>query len=319
MSLIYDDLFGFSDGLCHLRVYAIDEDHAIALAVNLEDNPGPSVVNAAELLQGRIAPAFARQFRLFSIFPEFGPDWTEVISPGDDGRATHRTEVTQSEVEQLVGVPVEVPAATTCGAADLGGDDHPLLALIPDEVDEPGVLAEMEVVAVADLPWAHLPSKCANFSNFEAIRPLYDEGRDGEAPTGAHFFLALDQDQLDACPCHRHDWKAIAAAAVQLFARVDPEADHDEIRLEASRLLPEGPGRDELAFLFFDPIIWSPEAASVTNGQHRTCALKAADAPECPIVTRRRLPADPSPGDPRRRAESTIAEYWARRLGRERT
>jgi hypothetical protein len=75
-----------------------------------------------------------------------------------------------------------VPAPTEFHASDLG---HPLLALIPEAEDEPGVLAEMEAVAVADLPWAHLPSKCANFSDFEAIRVLYDDRREGEVPPPA--------------------------------------------------------------------------------------------------------------------------------------
>jgi hypothetical protein len=317
MSLIYEDLFGFAGGLCHLRVYAIDGGRAIALAVNLEDNPGPSVVNAAEVLQDRIGEVFPGACRLFSVFPEFGNDWTEVMAPGDDGRATFCAGVDQSEIERLVGASVAGPAATECRAADLVGRDHPLLALISEEEEEPGLLAEMEVVAVADLPWAHLPSKCANFQDFEGIRKLYDESHEGEVPTGAHFFLGLNPDRLAACHYHQHDWRAIAAAAVELFTRVDLQAGCDDIRREASRLLPEGSDRDELAFLFSDPIIWSPEASSVTNGQHRTCALKAGGAPECPVVTRRRLVGELRPGDPRRRAESVLAEYWARRLGRE--
>lgn len=316
MQPLFEDLFPFAGGLCHLRVYEAGDDPGIALAVNLADNPGASVVNAAEALQDRIAAVFGGDYRLFSIFPEYGDTWTEVMPPVDGDRVAFRRELAHAEIERLVGLPVAVPAPNECHAADLGGEDHPLLALVPEEEDEPGMLAEMEVVAVADLPWAHLPSKCANFSDFEAIRVLYDDSREGEVPTGAHFFLALDSERFAACPYHRHDWHAIAAASVELFTRLGPQADDDDVRREASRLLPEGPDRDELAFLFFDPIIWSPEASSVTNGQHRTCALKAAGAPECVVVTGRRFRGEVRPGDPRRRAESTLAEYWARRLGR---
>lgn len=268
----------------------------------------------------RVAAVFGDGCRLFSIFPEFDGDaWTEVMPPGDDGRATFRTDVSQAEVERLVAVPVAVPGPAECRAVDLGGEDHPLLALIPEEEAEPGMLAEMEIVAVADLPWAHLPSKCDNFPDFETIRALYDEGREGEVPAGAHFFLGLDPDRLAACHYHDHDWRAIAEAAVELFTQIVPlvQVEAHDIRREASRLLPEGPDRDELTFLFFDPIIWSPEAPSVTNGQHRICALKAADAPECPVVTGSRFMGEVRPGDLRRRAESALAEYWARRLGRE--
>lgn len=317
MQPLFEDLFPFAGGLCHLRVYEAGDHSRVALAVNLEDNPGASVVNAAEALLARIAEVFGGNYRLFSIFPECGATWTEVIPPVEDDRITFRTDIAQAEIERLVGFPVAVPAPNECRAADLGGEDHPLLALVPEEEEEPGVLAEMEVVAVADLPWAHLPSKCANFSDFEAIRALYDDSREGEVPAGAHFFLALDSERLAACSYHRHDWRAIAAASVELLSRLGPQADHDDVCREASRLLPEGPDRDELTFLFFDPIIWSPEAPSVTNGQHRTCALKAADAPECVVVTRRGFRGEVRPADPRRRAESALAEYWAHRLGRE--
>ncbi len=318
MKLIYEDLFGFAEGLCHLRVYADEDGPRVGLVVNLEDNPGLGAVNAAETLLDRISTVFGDGCRVFSIFPEFERDtWTEVIRPGDDGRVTFRNDVSLAEVEHLVDAPVRLPGPAECRAVDVVGDGHPLVALNPEEEDEPGILAEMEVVAVADLPWAHLPSKCANYSSFEAIRALYDESRGGEAPAGAHFFLSLDSDRLGACDYHRHDWRAISEAAVELFTRAGPEADRDDIRREASHLMSKDSDRDELIFLFFDPIIWSPEAPSVTNGQHRTCALKAANAPECPVVTRRRLVSEVRPGNPRRRAESTLAEYWARRLGRD--
>lgn len=315
MRPLFEDLFPFAGGLCHLRIYEAGDDPGIALAVNLEDNPGSSVVNAAEALQDRIAAVFGGNYRLFSIFPEYGDTWTEVTPPIDGDRAGFRSDISQAEVERLVGLPVAVPAATECRAIDLGGENHPLLALIPEEEDEPGVLIEMEVVAVADLPWAHLPSKCANFSDFETIRTLYDDSREGEVPAGAHFFLGLDSERLAVCPYHQHDWRAIATASVELFSRLGPQADGDDVQAEASRLLPEGPDRDELVFLFFDPIIWSPDASSVTNGQHRTCALKAAGAPECAVVTGRRFGGEVRPGNPQRRAESALVEYWVRRLG----
>lgn len=316
MPLLYEDLFGFGDGLCHLRAYSTGGEGTVVLVVNLEDNPGSSAVNAAEVLLDRIAAVFGDGFRLFSIFPEYGDEWTEILPRGTDGRATFLSDVTIEEVERLVDEPVTVPPSDRCRAADLGGEAHPLLALIPEEEDEPGRLERMEVVAVVDLPWAHLPSKCASFPDFEAIRSLYDEGREGEVPAGAHFFLDLDPDRLAACSYHQHDWKVIAEAGVELFTRLDPQADHDAIQREACRLLPEGPDRDELTFLFFDPIIWSPEAPSITNGQHRTCALKAAGAPECVVLTGRLFAGEVRRGDPRRRAESALAEYWSRRLGR---
>jgi hypothetical protein len=231
VKLIYEDLFGFAEGLCHLRVYADDAGPRVALVVNLEDNPGSGAVNAAEALLDRVAAVFGGQCRVFSIFPEFeGDPWTEVWPPGPDGRVAFRTDVSQAETEHFVDAPVSVPGPAECRAVD--GPSAP--GADPEEEDEPGVLAEMEIVAVADLPWAHLPSKCANFSDFETIRALYGGGREGEAPAGAHFFLGLDADRLAACHYHDYDWRVIAEAAVELFAQVGPDADRDDIRREAS-------------------------------------------------------------------------------------
>ena len=70
----------------------------------------------------------------------------------------------------------------------------------------------MQVVAVADLPWAHNPSKCDHFNRFEAIRGLYEESFDGHIPAGAHFFLSLDAERFRP-RYHRRDSAAIVAAA----------------------------------------------------------------------------------------------------------
>ena len=90
-----------------------------------------------------------------------------------------------------------------CTAAGLGGPRHPLLALIPAEEEPVGPFEEMGIVAVADLPWAHNPFKCAHRNRFQAIRKLYGRSFDGGVPAGAHFFLSLDADQLATCSYHK--------------------------------------------------------------------------------------------------------------------
>jgi|NGEPerStandDraft_6_1074524.scaffolds.fasta_scaffold44113_2 hypothetical protein len=166
------------------------------------------------------------------------------------------------------------------------------------------MLDEMQVVAVADLPWPHNPSKCAHIDRFNAVRGFYDKSFDGHIPAGAHFFLSLDADCLAVCAYHQHDWLAIAAASVDLLTGLPPGSDRDDVLSAAADLLPAGPDRLELGFLFSDPITWSPSTTSITNGQHRTCALKASGATLCAALTYGERDYVAAPGDTRRpRAE----------------
>lgn len=316
MASCFDDLFAFETAICHLRVYRND-GAPIALALELEDNPGLSVANGAEALARRIAEAFGDGGRLFIMFPATDATWTEVLKEPGSQRATFDLDVSHAELEQLVGETVTVPVPETCTAPALGGSRHPLLALIPAEEEQPGMLDEMQVVAVADLPWPHNPAKCAHLDRFNAIREFYDKGFDGHVPAGAHFFLSLDADHFAACPYHRHDWVAIAEASVDLLKGLSPGSDRDDVLSGAADLLPAGPDRQELAFLFSDPITWSPSTTSITNGQHRTCALKAAGARWCAVLAYGELDYMAAPADSRRRAQSAVAAYWTDKLGRD--
>ncbi len=317
MAPTFNDLFPFGMGMCHMRVYERDIGEPIALALDLDDNPGNSVGNAAGALTERITSVFGPKCRLFIFFPDDDETWIEVLEEADGSNPTFRHDVSQAEVESLAGEEVAMPTAQECTAVDLGGPDHPLLALIPVEEELPSRIEGMQVVAVADLPWAHNPSKCDHFNRFEAIRGLYEESFDGHIPAGAHFFLSLDAEQFATCRYHHHDWAAIAAASVELLEGLAPDSDRDDVLSAAAEFFPEGPEREELGFLFSDPIKWSPSAASLINGQHRTCALKAAAAPLCVALTHGELHHEVVPGEPRRRAQSALAEYWAVRLGRD--
>jgi hypothetical protein len=316
MAAHFDDLFAFETAVCHLRVFGGDAA-PIALAMELDDNPGPSVVNAAEALTRRIAQAFGGGCRLFAIFP--GPDatWTEILEEPKSKRTTFRSHVNHAEVERLAGEAVTLPHPGTCTAATLGGSRHPLLGLIPPEEELPSMLDEMQVVAVADLPWPHNPSKCAHIDRFNAVRGFYDKSFAGHIPAGAHFFLSLDADCFTACAYHEHDWLAIAAASVDLLTGLPPGSDRDDVLSAAADLLPAGPDRLELGFLFSDPITWSPSTTSITNGQHRTCALKASGATLCAALTYGERDYVAAPGDARRRAQSILGTYWVGKLGRD--
>ncbi|MGD0456060.1 MAG: hypothetical protein ABSB69_20945 [Solirubrobacteraceae bacterium] len=315
MPPIFNDLFAFDSGLCHLRVYQ-SEPSPLALATELADNPGRSLTNAAEAFASRVSDVFGAGHRLFIFFPEPAGTWTEILT-GRQGRAAQfRPGVAHEEIERLAGETVTLPAVEASSAIGLGGPDHPLLALIPPpEPDPPSTLEEMQIVSVADLPWPHNPSRCAHHARYETIRPLYDGGADGHIPAGAHFFLTLRRDDLAACRYHQNDWLAIAAASVEILAGLAPGAEPGDVIRRAEELLAEGPDQRELCWLFSHPITWAPGSGTITNGQHRTCAMKAAQAPHCAAVIYGETVYQPQSGEPRRRAQSTLAGYWAARLG----
>ncbi len=314
----FDDLFAFDTGLCHLRVYVGASGERVALAVHLADCPGRSVSTGAEALMQRITEVFGGPCRLFSIFPSFEETWTEVLCQAGETRATFDTGVSHGEVERLAGEPVEIPPAEVCTAAGLGGAQHPLLALISPRKPPRNPLDEIGLVAAADLPWAHNPFRCAHSERFEAIRGLYPKRFDGYVPAGAHFFLSLDADRFAACRYHQHDWVTIARASVLLLEGLAPGSHGRDVYSAAAELLPDEPDRGQLICLFTHPIIWWPGGTSVADGQHRTCALKAAGAPLCVALISGGPGYKATAGDVRRRARRTLAEHWVRELdGRE--
>jgi hypothetical protein len=315
VQLISDDLFAFGRGLCHMRAYR-DGEAVVALAVELDDNPGASIANDAEQLSERSATVFGGKQRVFLHFPGTGTTWTEVIFPEPGARADFHREMPHAEIEALVGAIVVVAADAMSSAHEIGGTRHPLLALIPPKQPERHLLAEMEAVQVADLPWPHNPSRCAHIERFNEVRQLYDAGPDGHIPAGAHFFVSLIDSDFAACRYHQRDWRAIAAASVTLLDQLPHDADTSEILTAASTLLPSGADLNDLTYLFTDPIAWAPGETSIINGQHRTCALKASGAAECVVVLcgeRRYLPTSV---DPLQAGQATLAAYWVDQLRR---
>ncbi len=313
--LIFDDLFAFDRGICHLRVYR-DGESVLALAIELDDNPGASIANGAEQLGKRAAAVFGGDQRLFIRFPGSETTWTEASFAAPGARAEFHREVPHAEIETAVGAVVSVASEGASTALDVGGAGHPLLPLVPPEEPERYLLEEMQAVSVADLPWPHNPSRCAHFDRFNEVQQLYDGKFDRHVPAGAHFFLTLAEDDLAACRYHQHDWQAIAAASVTLLDRLPYNADRDTIIAAASNLLPSGPDRDELIYLFSDPIAWAAGESSITNGQHRTCALKASGASKCAVMVYGERPYTPTAGDPRQAARAALAAHWVDQLRR---
>jgi hypothetical protein len=311
--LVFADLFAFGHvSLAWVRVYRRQEGEAVALALNLEDNPGPSVVNDAEGLLAGLSVAFSSlgQLRVFARFPDDprDQDWTEIVK-ADTSVDFSRYAV--EKVEGLVDAKLVDPTDATCSA--LAGEHHPLLKLIPPPEPERNRLDDMAVVAIGDLPWPHHPGACHWKERFEQLHSLYPAEHNDRPALGAHWYLTLTKADFEACRYHQADWKRIAEVSVDIFQGLGESAVIDDVLDGVARILGDSPEGKWCASLFRDPIIWPSGHSSVANGQHRSCALRASGASLCVVDVEGAFVTKPVASDPRRRAAAEVASYWARR------
>lgn len=77
----------------------------------------------------------------------------------------------------------------------------------------------------------------------------------------------------------------LVVASVAVLEAIGPQGSREDMRAAcAEQELSPADGRALLS-LFADPIIWHPRSPTLTNGQHRTCALRAAGAEFCALDT----------------------------------
>ncbi|HEX6204368.1 MAG TPA: hypothetical protein VFZ29_00990 [Solirubrobacterales bacterium] len=239
-----------------------------------------------------------------------GEGWTEIIFGGDRTEFEPRT---IEEVEALVGEKLVDPAPDRATCVDLGGKGHPLLALIPPPEPDRNPIQDLALVAVADLPWPHNPSECASKPRFDDLAELYGSSHRHCTAVGAHWSYTLEETDYQVCPYHQADWKRIADVSVEIFEGLTEDAELDVVFEAVDRILGNTAEGAWCRSLFSDPIVWSPGQDSVTNGQHRSCALRASGAPFCVVDVDGAYVVEPVAGDPRRRAAAEVAAYWARR------
>jgi hypothetical protein len=155
-----------------------------------------------------------------------------------------------------------------------------------DEPREDWLVSEQfRVVRVSSLPYGHLQSRCTHAALF---KDAWQEG------AGRRFFDGLTDEQLASCYYHRlADWREVARASVRIFRAHQNELWSTLDEVLATLPLPKRE-RDQLWWLFHDPIIWGGEADTVTNGQHRICAIRASGARLCVIDHNRFDPYAPA-------------------------
>jgi hypothetical protein len=136
----------------------------------------------------------------------------------------------------------------------------------------------MRIVAVADLPWAHHPYKCAFADEFGATVPgdVAFEDRPGYF---AIFAGALSPERLQTCRYHLANWQLAADAAIHVW-----EDDVPDVDAVVEGLLAAGESEhtvDAMCSFFWEPIFIN--GTLLGNGQHRVCAMKLAGVPRCLI------------------------------------
>jgi hypothetical protein len=86
------------------------------------------------------------------------------------------------------------------------------------------------------------------------------------------------------CPYHQPDWSRLVRIMHESLTHTD-ECVNDPLDVtthpEYKQLSPEE--REWLSTLIVDPIEWDDNDNSLTNGQHRLCALRAANVTACPV------------------------------------
>ena len=151
----------------------------------------------------------------------------------------------------------------------------------------------MEVVAVERLPGPH-GLRCGLSDEWRtAIEQagLTHATMEEIARWSPTWITTRDPDDLARCGYHQEvDWRKIADLACRAFdeaiAKFGPEGDatHLPRRRFLRGLRPQE--KLYLGSLFADPICWLPTTGYLTNGQRRSCALRAAGAPYVPVEVR---------------------------------
>jgi hypothetical protein len=82
------------------------------------------------------------------------------------------------------------------------------------------------------------------------------------------------------------NWLLVAQVACGLVTDEGAEWSHDELDRRGHQAGLSEQDRRALGSLFSKPINWAPGESVLTNGQHRSCALRHSGAAQCPVTGR---------------------------------
>jgi hypothetical protein len=312
MNSVFHGLYAFDDrSVCELRVFDA-AGNRVVIATEVEDNPGMSVVNAILALARDVERDFGEAPTTWiSHYPgaeSMASHWSEVVV---DGPKPDWNRISREHAEEMVGAELPERCLDEHTMEAVARPSHPLLALKDDEPEREPLGSRLTIVPVAALPWPHNPADCPHHPRFEEISRCYPSGCWKSGAPGAHFFLTLTDRDFSSCGYHEPDWYRVAQASVEILEALPPEAELDDVGDAMSGRFSSELELEALHSLFSDPIIWTEEGSSITNGQHRTCALRASGAPLCVVETDGRQIDLNVAGDPRLRARAHLAAFWA--------
>ncbi len=110
----------------------------------------------------------------------------------------------------------------------------------------------------------------------------YPGGHREDQTAHAELFVGLTEKEFAACPYHQGDWQAIAEAALA-YAEVDEHEEPERAQelFDMEHLSPQD--REWAQAMLGDHIWWDEGDTSLTNGQHRLCAMRAAGVTRVPV------------------------------------
>lgn len=280
--LVHHGLLTLRDrgGIYWLRLYR--SVPSVAVVTEVPGNPGPSAVNAIEMVMEEVGARF-RQGSAVRI-------WFVIIPRGAHGarqRSMWRValgprrpwdDVTRRDIERVIGLrlrPLPAHRELYAMVRRAGGG-----STVEESRDV------FEAIPVQDFPAPHNPSRCDHYTRFQRI------GRDLAGPhdepdwqrVGRAFLASLTSADIAKCTRHDADWRAIADASAAVVDRLG-HCDADAYVAAAQRIRLPKRERDLLVWLFRDPIVLT--RCSFNNGQHRGCAIRFSGAERAVVVTGR--------------------------------
>jgi hypothetical protein len=248
-------------------------------------------MNDLEVLVASVASDFGEQptrWLLHFPAPERPPNpddlsWTEASFSSETGSEPEWRKISRVEAEAISGLDLSTADTEPATIVALASDRELWreLALAPEPERLPG--EHLRVLPVTALPFPHGPFRCPHNQRFLHLARTYDDLE--RTVVGAHWYLTLSSEDFAQCPFHQCDWRKVADTSVAILDSLATNATHDDLVAACSEQALLKQELEGLLSLFTFPIDWTPGSPTVTNGQHRLCALRAAGAEQCVVDT----------------------------------
>ncbi|MBB5891868.1 hypothetical protein ACFFS4_44405 [Kutzneria kofuensis] len=136
----------------------------------------------------------------------------------------------------------------------------------------------LRTVPLSALPWPHGQSNCRMGRIADTYKAVVADEQTAHA---AAFLSAEGRETMSSCSYHQPDWPRLVRILTEILDTANgqdpqPQRHPDYVLLSAE-------DKQWLQTLLIDPIEWDDRDQMLTNGQHRLCALRAAEVQHCPV------------------------------------